>query len=49
MCIMYTSIKAPLKSQPENGFKKAETRSCYVLLINYNLCDRDVLWGVSGM
>ena len=36
-------IKVPLKLQPEEGFMKAETCSCYVLLINYILCNKFVL------
>jgi len=33
----------PFKSQPEDGFKKAETCCCYVLLINYILFNNVVL------
>ena len=36
-CQLY--IKAPFKLQPEDGFMKAETCSCYVLLINHILCN----------
>ena len=52
MCVyIYTYIykalpilyKTPCKLQPEDGVMKAETCSCYVLLINYILCNNVVL------
>jgi len=36
-------ITALFKSQPEDSFMKAETFCCYVLLINYILCNNVVL------
>ena len=37
--ILYES---PFKLQPEDGFVRAETCSCYVLLSNYILCNEVV-------
>jgi len=36
-------ILNPFKLQPDDGFMKAEICSCYVLLINYILCNKVVL------
>jgi len=36
-------IKAPFTLHPEDGFMKAETCSCCVLLINYILCNNVML------
>jgi hypothetical protein len=33
-------MKASLKLQPEDGFMRAETCSCCVLLIDYILCNK---------
>ena len=40
-CQLY--IKTPFKLQPEDGLMKPETRICYVLVINYILCNKVVL------
>ena len=36
-------IKPPSKLQPEDGFMRAETCSCCVLLVSYILYDKIVL------
>ena len=40
-CRLY--VKPPFKLQPEDGFMRAETCSCYVLLFNYILYGKVVL------
>ena len=35
--------KLTYKLRPEDGFMKAETCSCYVILINYIFCNKGVL------
>jgi len=39
----YRFILKPFKLQPEDSFMKIETCCCYVLLINYILCNKVVL------
>jgi hypothetical protein len=36
-------IKVPFKLQPEDGFKRAETCGCYVLLIKYIVYNKAVI------
>jgi hypothetical protein len=40
---IYDISNLRVKLQPEDGFTKAETCSCYVLLFNYILCNEAVL------